>query len=188
MAGRCWHPHQRCCTRAQARRPRARARRGCRRPAKGCKATDQAAPWVDCGAGEHVNGPERKAHLHRRGEGAHHPPAAPSGARRGRLDHPFSKAPHSPLEPTSKHADPINYKSLPYNLYIETEPRPHGVCILDATPRCSLRAAARVLRTSRPSWVGATSRDAGADSTDSALSRDCLPDGRLCAWPGRLGQ
>ena len=46
--------------------------------------TDQAAPWVDCGAGAHVNGPERTAHLHRRGGGAHKPPAAPRGARRWR--------------------------------------------------------------------------------------------------------
>ena len=46
--------------------------------------TDQAAPWVDCGARAHANGPERTAHLHRRGGGAHKPPAAPRGVTRWR--------------------------------------------------------------------------------------------------------
>ena len=82
MAGRRWRPSRRDCTSAPARRPRVRARRGCRRAAKGRKRTDQAAPWVECGAGAHVNGPERTTHLHRRGGGVHNPPAAPSGARR----------------------------------------------------------------------------------------------------------
>ena len=82
MAGRRWRPSRRDCTSAPARRPRVRARRGCRRAAKGRKRTDQAAPWVECGAGAHVNGPERTTHLHRRGGGVHNPPAAPSAARR----------------------------------------------------------------------------------------------------------
>ena len=79
MAGRRWRPSRRDCTSAPARRPRVRARRGCRRAAKGRKGpTRRRRGWNVA----HVNGPERTAHLHRRGGGVHNPPAAPSGARR----------------------------------------------------------------------------------------------------------